>query len=78
MVPKEAVFDVSITTPIICIISTVSPTLKKEGCAFTSTVLLDAIKAQFNHVGIPMNDISIVAEAVTDAIPDKDPSNNLY
>lgn len=48
-------------------------TLKKEGCAFTSTVLLDALKTQFNHVGIPMNDISIVAEAVTDTIPDKDP-----
>ena len=48
-------------------------TLKKEGCAFTSTVLLDALKAQFNHLGIPMKDISIVAEAVTDTIPDKDP-----
>lgn len=48
-------------------------TLKKEGCAFTSTVLLDALKAQFNHLEIPMKDINIVAEAVTDTIPDKDP-----
>ena len=52
-------------------------TLKKEGCAFTSTVLLDALKAQFNHLGIPMKDISIVAEAVTDTIPDKDPQTLL-
>jgi hypothetical protein len=29
-------------------------TLKKEGCAFTSTVLLDALKAQFTHLGISM------------------------
>jgi predicted nucleotidyltransferase component of viral defense system len=48
-------------------------TLKKEGCAFTSTVLLDALKAQFNHLGVPLNDISIAAEAVSDTIPDKDP-----
>jgi hypothetical protein len=48
-------------------------TLKKEGCAFTTTVLLDALKAQFNHLGIPMNDISIEAEAVPETIPDRDP-----
>jgi|CXWL01.1.fsa_nt_gi hypothetical protein len=48
-------------------------TLKKEGCAFTSVVLLDALKAQFNHLGIPMNDISIEAEAVPETIPDRDP-----
>ncbi len=48
-------------------------TLKKEGCAFTSTVLLDALKAQFNHIGISMNDISITAETVPATIPDRDP-----
>ena len=48
-------------------------TLKKEGCAFTSTVLLDALKAQFNHLGVPMNDISIEAETVPETIPDRDP-----
>lgn len=48
-------------------------TLKKEGCAFTSTVLLDALKAQFNHMGIPMNDIGITAESVPATIPDRDP-----
>jgi hypothetical protein len=48
-------------------------TLKKEGCAFTSTVLLDALKAQFNHLGIPMNDIAITAETVPETIPDRDP-----
>jgi len=48
-------------------------TLKREGCAFTSTVLLDALKAQFNHLGVPISDISIEAEAVNDKIPDKDP-----
>jgi Nucleotidyl transferase AbiEii toxin, Type IV TA system len=48
-------------------------TLKKEGCKFTSTVLLDALKAQFHHLGIPMKGISIVAEAVPETIPDRDP-----
>ena len=48
-------------------------TLKKEGCAFTSTVLLDAVKAQFNHLGIPMSEISIEAETVPATIPDRDP-----
>ncbi|MGF2414798.1 MAG: nucleotidyl transferase AbiEii/AbiGii toxin family protein, partial [Ferruginibacter sp.] len=48
-------------------------TLKKEGCAFTSTVLLDALKAQFNHLGIPTSAISIEAETVPATIPDRDP-----
>lgn len=48
-------------------------TLKKEGCAYTSTVLLDALKAQFNHMGVPMNDIGITAEIVPETIPDRDP-----
>lgn len=48
-------------------------TLKKVGCAFTSTVLLDALKAQFNQMGIPMNDIVISAETVPETIPDRDP-----
>lgn len=48
-------------------------TLKKLGCEFTSTVLLDALKAQFNAMGIPMNDIAITAETVPETIPDRDP-----
>ena len=48
-------------------------TLKKDGCEFTSTVLLDALKAQFVHLGIPLKDISIEAENVDEKIPDKDP-----
>ena len=48
-------------------------TLKKDGCAFTSTVLLDALKAQFEHFGIPIKDIRIEAETVDEKIPDKDP-----
>jgi Nucleotidyl transferase AbiEii toxin, Type IV TA system len=48
-------------------------TLKKLGCEFTSTVLLDALKAQFNAMGIPMNDIAITAETVPEKIPDRDP-----
>ena len=48
-------------------------TLKKDGCAFTSTILTDALKAQFIHLGIPMENIIIEAEAVHDTIPDKDP-----
>lgn len=48
-------------------------TLKKDGCAFTSTILLDALKAQFAYLGIPMEHIIIEAEAVDDKVPDKDP-----
>lgn len=48
-------------------------TLKKEGCAFTSTVLLDALKAQFDHLGVSAKDIGIEAEKVPETVPDKDP-----
>jgi hypothetical protein len=48
-------------------------TLKKEGCAFTSTVLLNALKTQFLHLGILMKDVIIEAENVDKKIPDKDP-----
>ncbi len=48
-------------------------TLKKEGCAFTSTILQDALKAQFIHLGIPMDATSIKAEAIPETIPDSDP-----
>jgi hypothetical protein len=48
-------------------------TLKKEGCAFTSTVLLDALKAQFNHLGVTENFILIEADVVPETIPDRDP-----
>ncbi|MEJ0106058.1 MAG: hypothetical protein WDO19_27445 [Bacteroidota bacterium] len=48
-------------------------TLKKEGCAFTSTILQDALKAQFIHLGIPMDATSIKAEAIPETIPDRDP-----
>jgi hypothetical protein len=52
-------------------------TLKKEGCVFTSTVLLNALRAQFIHLGIPIKNINIEAEAVNDNIPDKDPQTLL-
>jgi hypothetical protein len=48
-------------------------TLKKEGCVFTSTVLLETLKAQFIHLGIPMENLLIEAEAITPDLPDKDP-----
>lgn len=48
-------------------------TLKKEGCAFTSTVLLNVLKTQFLHWGLMTNDVSIEAESVDNKIPDKDP-----
>lgn len=48
-------------------------TLKKEGCTFTSTILLDSLMAQFYRMGMPMNDIEINAETVPEKVPDRDP-----
>jgi hypothetical protein len=48
-------------------------TLKKEGCTFTSTILLDSLMAQFYRMGTPMKSIEITAETVPEKVPDRDP-----
>ena len=48
-------------------------TLKREVCAFTSNELRYALAVQLIHLGVPEQDISIIAEDVADFIPDKDP-----
>ena len=48
-------------------------TLKKEGCAFTSTVLKEALEKQFIQLGVPDSTISITAAPVPDKLPDRDP-----
>ncbi|MFN7687018.1 MAG: nucleotidyl transferase AbiEii/AbiGii toxin family protein [Sphingobacteriales bacterium] len=47
--------------------------LKKEGCAFTNTVIKDALARKLIELGIPANLVSIEAEAVNVEMPDKDP-----
>ncbi len=48
-------------------------TLKKEGCAFTSNVMKDAIIKQFAALGIPEGTLAIAAAEVPETIPDRDP-----
>ena len=48
-------------------------TLKREDCAFTSNELRYALAIQLIHLGVPKVDISIIAEDVSEVIPDKDP-----
>jgi hypothetical protein len=47
--------------------------LKKEGCAFTSTVIRDALETQLAKMGVPDGMIRVEAEAVDSRLPDKDP-----
>lgn len=47
--------------------------LKKEGCAYTSTVIRDALEKQLSSMGVPPGMIQVEAEAVNPLIPDKDP-----
>lgn len=48
-------------------------TLKKEGCSFTSSVLLESLKTEFVLLNVPADYIEIDAEEVSPTIPDKDP-----
>jgi len=48
-------------------------TLKKEGCAFTSTILKEALEKQFITLGIPQGTVTINAAEVPETIPDRDP-----
>ncbi|PZR28264.1 MAG: hypothetical protein DI535_07620 [Citrobacter freundii] len=47
--------------------------LKRNGCAFTSTLMKDALAAAFENLGVPVSDIVIGTEDVPDDFPDKDP-----
>lgn len=48
-------------------------TLKKLGCAYTSTELLYSLKAKLEQLGAPMEDLTITAEDIPPTHPDKDP-----
>lgn len=47
--------------------------LKREGCAYTSKVILEALEARFAEMGVPAGLIQLEAQAVPDNRPDKDP-----
>lgn len=49
--------------------------LKKEGCAYTSTVIREALEKQLTSIGVPPGMIQVEAEAVNPLIPDKDPQS---
>lgn len=47
--------------------------LKREGCAFTSTAIKDAIQQSLLSLGVPEGMLNIIAEEVKQTMPDKDP-----
>lgn len=47
--------------------------LKKEGCAYTSTVIKNALGEQLANMGIPPGMITLELEEVDPKMPDKDP-----
>lgn len=48
-------------------------TLKREGCAFTSTVIKSELESRLIALGVPPDMLKIEAEQVKPTIPDKDP-----
>jgi hypothetical protein len=48
-------------------------TLKKEGCAYTTNIIKDALRDQLVTMGVPAGLINIDAEEVNPMMPDKDP-----
>lgn len=48
-------------------------TLKKEGCAYTTSVIKGALHEQLATMGVPADLINIEAEEVNPLMPDKDP-----
>ncbi|HEX9514125.1 MAG TPA: nucleotidyl transferase AbiEii/AbiGii toxin family protein [Puia sp.] len=48
-------------------------TLKKEGCAYTTNIIKDALQEQLAAMGVPAGLITIDAEEVNPIMPDKDP-----
>lgn len=47
--------------------------LKRGGCAYTSTVIRDALEQQFTAMGVPAGMVQVEAEAISEDRPDKDP-----
>lgn len=47
--------------------------LKRRGCAFTSTVLKEALETAFRELGVPQGMVTVEAEEVPANRPDKDP-----
>ncbi len=47
--------------------------LRRAGCSFTSSVLMEALKAEFQNADVPENLYSIEAEPVRADMPDTDP-----
>lgn len=49
--------------------------LKREGCAFTSTTIKDALQKSMFSLGVPEGMLEIIAEEVKQTMPDKDPQS---
>lgn len=47
--------------------------MKRRGCAFTSTLLKEALEATFTELGVPPGMVTVEAETVPANRPDKDP-----
>lgn len=49
--------------------------LKREGCAFTSTTIKDALQQSLLDLGVPEGMLEIIAEEVKPTMPDNDPQS---
>lgn len=49
--------------------------LKKKGCEFTSTTLLEQLKEGFTQIGMPIEKLKISFDEVKPTVPDKDPQS---
>lgn len=47
--------------------------LKKEGCAYTTTVIKEALENQLQSMGVPKEMVVLEADPIDPAFPDKDP-----
>lgn len=49
--------------------------LKRKGCEYTSTVLLNQLKESFAQIGIPVEKLKLYFDEVKPNVPDKDPQS---
>lgn len=47
--------------------------MKKDGCAYTSTVIKEALEKELANLGVPSGMVTVEAEVVDPTFPDKDP-----
>src|SRR6185312_5257325 len=47
--------------------------LKRQGCAFISKELREALETQLARMGVPTGIVTVTAETVSEKMPDKDP-----